>query len=122
MHADLLGKNQGDSFLARGLYDLVVEAVKEGVRLGVLEAARELGLSGMARDGDDRLLTVREAAERLKVSRRTVYELVWGQRLRCVRIGRRVLIPVSAIVALAGGGDGAEEFAPVPRTERAGGR
>jgi len=119
MHADLLGKKQGDSFLARGLYDLVVEAVKEGVRVGILEAARELGFSGEARDGDNRLLTVREAAETLGVSRRTVYKLVWGQKLRCVRIGRRVLIPVSAIVALVGFGDGAEEFGPIPRTEGA---
>jgi excisionase family DNA binding protein len=106
-----------EDLLARGLYDLVAEAVKEGVRLGILEAAKELGLSGRARDGDERLLTVRETAERLGVSRRTVYELVWGQRLRCVRIGRKVLIPASAVAGLAGLGDRVEEFGPVPRTE-----
>ncbi|MGI5224045.1 helix-turn-helix domain-containing protein [Actinoallomurus sp. CA-142502] len=43
------------------------------------------------------VLTVDEAAERLRVSRWTLYNLIRSNQLRTVKIGRRRLIPVSAI-------------------------
>ncbi len=52
------------------------------------------------------LLTVPEAAERLRVSRRTVERLIRDGRIRPVRIGRRVLVTereVGAFIALCAG-------------------
>jgi excisionase family DNA binding protein len=43
------------------------------------------------------VLTVDEAAERLRVSRWTVYNLIRSNQLRTVKIGRRRLVPVSSI-------------------------
>lgn len=42
-------------------------------------------------------LTIEEAAEVLRVSRCTVLDLINEERLRVVRIGRRVIIPIKAI-------------------------
>ncbi|RFU42751.1 DNA-binding protein [Actinomadura logoneensis] len=44
------------------------------------------------------VLTVDEAAERLRVSRWTLYNLIRSNQLRTVKIGRRRLVPVSALV------------------------
>ncbi|WP_026341530.1 helix-turn-helix domain-containing protein [Actinomadura atramentaria] len=46
---------------------------------------------------DDLVLTVDEAAERLRVSRWTLYNLIRSNRLRTVKIGRRRLVPVDAL-------------------------
>lgn len=43
------------------------------------------------------LLRIEEAAERLRVGRSTVYDLIRTRRLRSVKIGRRRLIPTDAI-------------------------
>ena len=43
------------------------------------------------------VLTVDEAAERLRVSRWTLYNLIRSNQLRTVKIGRRRLIPVAAL-------------------------
>ncbi|WP_017595777.1 helix-turn-helix domain-containing protein [Nocardiopsis potens] len=43
------------------------------------------------------LLTVDEAAEHLRVSRWTVYNLIRSRTLRTVKIGRRRLVPVAAL-------------------------
>jgi excisionase family DNA binding protein len=43
------------------------------------------------------LLTVDEAAERLRVSRWTIYNLIRSNRLRTIRIGRRRLVPATAV-------------------------
>ncbi|MFL6053320.1 MAG: helix-turn-helix domain-containing protein [Actinoallomurus sp.] len=43
------------------------------------------------------VLTVDEAAERLRVSRWTLYNLIRSNQLRTVKIGRRRLVPASAI-------------------------
>ncbi|MQA87720.1 MAG: helix-turn-helix domain-containing protein [Streptosporangiales bacterium] len=43
------------------------------------------------------LLTVDEAAERLRVSRWTLYNLIRSNQLRTVKIGRRRLVPSTAI-------------------------
>jgi excisionase family DNA binding protein len=43
------------------------------------------------------LLRVEEAADRLRVSRWTVYNLIPERKLRTIKIGARRLVPVSAI-------------------------
>jgi excisionase family DNA binding protein len=43
------------------------------------------------------LLTVSEAAERLRISTGLVYELIRQERLPHVHLGRRVLVPASAL-------------------------
>ncbi|MFI0406111.1 helix-turn-helix domain-containing protein [Actinomadura sp. 3N508] len=45
----------------------------------------------------DLLMTVDEAAERLRVSRWTLYNLIRSNQLRTVKIGRRRLVPVNAL-------------------------
>jgi excisionase family DNA binding protein len=45
-----------------------------------------------------RLLTVDEAAEQLRVSRWTVYNLIRSNQLRTVKIGRRRLVTPAALV------------------------
>ncbi|MBC6459858.1 helix-turn-helix domain-containing protein [Actinomadura sp. HBU206391] len=45
----------------------------------------------------DLVLTVDEAAERLRVSRWSVYNLIRSNQLRTVKIGRRRLVPVAAL-------------------------
>lgn len=44
-----------------------------------------------------RLLTVDEAAEQLRVSRWTVYNLIRSNQLRTVKIGRRRLVTLAAL-------------------------
>jgi excisionase family DNA binding protein len=46
------------------------------------------------------LLTVPEAAARLRVSKWMLYNLIRSRQLRSVKIGARRLIPVSAVDAL----------------------
>ncbi|MES9602181.1 helix-turn-helix domain-containing protein [Actinomadura sp. NPDC000929] len=46
----------------------------------------------------DLVLTVDEAAERLRVSRWTLYNLIRSNQLRTVKIGRRRLVPVNSLV------------------------
>jgi excisionase family DNA binding protein len=45
----------------------------------------------------DLVLTVDEAAERLRVSRWTLYNLIRSKQLRTIKIGRRRLVPVAAL-------------------------
>jgi len=46
---------------------------------------------------DTTLLTVDEAAARLRVSRWTIYNLIRTSQLRTVKIGRRRLVPPAAL-------------------------
>ncbi|MEV5570522.1 helix-turn-helix domain-containing protein [Spirillospora sp. NPDC052269] len=48
------------------------------------------------------VLTVDEAAERLRVSRWTLYNLIRSNQLRTVKIGRRRLVPVEALADYVG--------------------
>lgn len=43
------------------------------------------------------LLTLDEAAARLRIGRSTLYDLIRSRRLRTVKIGARRLVPPSAI-------------------------
>ncbi len=46
------------------------------------------------------MLTVKEAADFLRVNVKTVYALIAAGRLRCVRVGRVIRIPRAALDAL----------------------
>lgn len=46
--------------------------------------------------------TVPEAAEMLNISTRSCYELVERGQIRCIRLGRNVRIPTSALEELLG--------------------
>jgi excisionase family DNA binding protein len=52
----------------------------------------------MTVDQDRLLVRIPEAAERLGLSRSTVYELIAAGELRVVRYGRAVRVPVSELV------------------------
>ncbi|MEW9549699.1 helix-turn-helix domain-containing protein [Nonomuraea sp. NPDC050783] len=45
----------------------------------------------------DLVLTVDEAANRLRVSRWTLYTLIRSNQLRTIKIGRRRLVPADAL-------------------------
>lgn len=63
----------------------------------------------------DRLLTVQEVADRLRISRWSVYNLIRAKQLRTVKIGRRRLATPAALAAyikaLEGGADSGERIA-----------
>jgi excisionase family DNA binding protein len=48
---------------------------------------------------DALLISVRQAATRLGIGRDATYALVRNGELPCVRVGRRVLVPASALAA-----------------------
>lgn len=50
----------------------------------------------------DRLLSIPEAAVALGVSRTTIYSELQGGRLRSIAVGRRRLVPASAIAERVG--------------------
>jgi len=55
-------------------------------------------ITNLASDGRvGRLLTIQEAADQLRVSRWSVYNLIRSSQLRTVRIGRRRLVTPAAL-------------------------
>lgn len=48
-------------------------------------------------DEPERLLTVEEALQRLQIARSTFYQLVTEHRIRTIQVGKRRLVPSSAI-------------------------
>jgi excisionase family DNA binding protein len=49
----------------------------------------------------ERLLTIAEAAEAMSVGRTSIYGLIDAGKLRSLKVGRRRLIPASAVAELA---------------------
>ncbi|GII67355.1 hypothetical protein Skr01_74400 [Sphaerisporangium krabiense] len=47
---------------------------------------------------DDLVLTLDEAAERLRISRWILYTLIHSNQLKTIKIGRRRLVPVDSLV------------------------
>ncbi|MEU9246826.1 helix-turn-helix domain-containing protein [Streptomyces sp. NPDC048385] len=52
------------------------------------------------RSDEPALLTIKEAAEKLRISRAKLYDLIRSRRLATVQIGRRRLITATALAAL----------------------
>lgn len=51
-------------------------------------------------DAIPRLLTIREAYTTLRISKWALYQLIRSRQLRTIKIGRRRVVPVTAIEAL----------------------
>ncbi len=47
----------------------------------------------------ERLLTINEVADLLRISRWSIYQLIWSGQLRTLTIGRRRLVRPSALAA-----------------------
>jgi excisionase family DNA binding protein len=103
--------NFDGSLLARTFGEELYEYVRAAVRDGVLDALKESGLVGTRRATAGRLLSVRDLAERLGISRNSVYKLVWQGRIASIRLGRRLLVPEHAVLAMI------EHEADVPHGE-----
>lgn len=69
------------------------------LHIDVLKAHLWAKLGNPQVDQDDRLLTVREVAERLKMSEYRVYELTRQGRLKSCKLGKSVRVRVSAVHA-----------------------
>jgi excisionase family DNA binding protein len=66
----------------------------------------------------ERVLTVPEAAELLRVGERSIYAAVHRGELPAVRIGRRIVLPGAALERLLGGREAVRETA-VPEEREA---
>jgi excisionase family DNA binding protein len=51
--------------------------------------------------GPNRLLSIEQAAQALGIGRTALYSEIWAGRIRSVKVGRRRLIPSSAISEVA---------------------
>jgi len=83
----------------RGAVDELVAALLAALRAEAAAAPAE----------PERLMSVTGAAVRLGISRATLYAEIGSGRLRTVKVGRRRLIPASAIdayIAARGAGNG----------------
>jgi len=69
----------------------LAEAIREELRTELRDAA----------GAPDRLLSVREAAERTGLGRTALYGALGSGRIRSIVVGRRRLVPSSAIAELA---------------------
>lgn len=80
--------------------DLEAAFAQIGAGLDQLMAALatdSLGAEAQLRTPPVQLLAVAEAAARLGVGRTTVYELITAGEIRSVKVGRRRLIPATAL-------------------------
>jgi excisionase family DNA binding protein len=68
-----------------------VRTLLRGLRSDVQSLRQEIDSFWGTNDSEDALLTREEAAERLRISTRTLDDLEASGRLQAVRIGRRVL-------------------------------
>lgn len=73
--------------------------------LGVSERAQGDGLPVIAIGGQPLVLSVRQAAAALGVSKGLVYELIARGELPALRLGRRVVVPTKALLAFVDGVD-----------------
>jgi len=46
---------------------------------------------------DKKAYSVQEAAKLLSLGKTTVYELIWQNKLKCIKIGRKIIVPENAI-------------------------
>jgi excisionase family DNA binding protein len=65
--------------------------------LAELAAAIREEIAAAGQPGPDRLLTVDEAAQAMGLGRSLVYDLIGATRLRSLKVGRRRLVPASAV-------------------------
>jgi excisionase family DNA binding protein len=78
--------------------DRLRTAVSELVAVLRDEIASEVGARERA---PDRLLSIQEAAQALGVGRTALYSEIGAGRIRSIKVGRRRLVPASAIIEVA---------------------
>ena len=71
----------------------LVEALRDEIAIEARPSARE----------PDRLLSISEAARALGIGRSALYSEISARRIRSVKVGRRRLVPSSAISEIASG-------------------
>ena len=69
----------------------LVEALRDEIVVGARPSERE----------PDRLLSIAQAARALGIGRTALYSEIWAGRIRTVKVGRRRLVPSSAIGEVA---------------------
>lgn len=80
------------------------DRVEYAIRELVAALRDEIASDGRPRDDEpERLLSVDEAAELLGIGRTLAYGLIQGGSIRSVKVGRRRLLPASAVRAYARG-------------------
>ena len=85
--------------------DLVGERLRDAV-MELVEALRDEIAVEAARPSEkepDRLLSIAEAARALGIGRSALYSEISARRIRSVKVGRRRLVPSSAINEVASG-------------------
>ncbi len=81
-------------------YEAAIRGAAEAFADAIVRAVRaELARQAPSGPTPDRLHGVDEAAAALHVARSTLYQLIGAGELRTIKVGRRRLIPESAITA-----------------------
>ena len=82
-------------------YEAAIRAAAEAFASAIVVAVRAELAQQVSPSGDtpDRLYSIAEAAAALHVVRSTLYGLIGTGELRTVKVGRRRLVPESAITA-----------------------
>jgi excisionase family DNA binding protein len=84
------------------------ELVSDRLRAAVMERVEALRdeIAVEARPSErepDHLLSIEQAAQALGIGRTALYSEIWAGRIRSVKVGRRRLVPSSAISEVASG-------------------
>ena len=86
-------------------HEAAIRAATDALAAAILAAVRdEADSHGI---GPEQLLSIDRAAVLAGVGRTTIYAAIGAGRLRSVKVGRRRLVPASAIAELAGTGPSA---------------
>jgi len=88
-----------------GDHEAAIRAATDALTAAILAAVRAEAVSHDA--GPEQLLSIDRAAVLAGVGRTSIYAAIGAGRLRSVKVGRRRLVPASAIAELAGIGPAA---------------
>ena len=80
-------------------HEAAIRAATDALAAAILAAVRAEAVSNDA--GPEQLLSIGRAAVLAGVGRTTIYAAIGAGRLRSVKVGRRRLVPASAIAELA---------------------
>jgi excisionase family DNA binding protein len=80
-------------------HEAAIRAATDALAAAILAAVRAEAVSNDA--GPEQLLSIDQAAALAGVGRTTIYAAIGAGRLRSIKVGRRRLVPASAIAELA---------------------
>jgi excisionase family DNA binding protein len=81
-------------------HEAAIRAATDALAAAILAAVRAEAVSNDA--GPEQLLSIDQAAVLAGVGRTSIYAAIGAGRLRSAKVGRRRLVPASAIAELAG--------------------